>query len=247
MGALSDLISNPGVGGYEFEADLQGANYIPKSKLVYGPDGTATNVSTTDPWPTQLRNSTGTEIGTNANPVQVGDGGTTISVDDGAGSLTVDGTVAATQSGTWNVGTVTTVTNVVHVDDNASSLTVDDGGSTLSIDDGGGSVTVDGALSISGTVTASEVRAGTATRSDVSGTTSSTTLKAANANRLGIRICNDSSAVLYLLEGAGTASSSNFTTKLYQDELYVSNDFTGIVVGVWASATGAARVTELTA
>ncbi len=41
-----------------------------------------------------LNNSSGTEIGTNANPVQIGDAG---------GSLTVDGTVAATQSGTWNI------------------------------------------------------------------------------------------------------------------------------------------------
>jgi len=41
-----------------------------------------------------LNNSSGTEVGTNANPIQVGDAG---------GSLTVDGTVAATQSGAWNV------------------------------------------------------------------------------------------------------------------------------------------------
>lgn len=64
-------------------------------------------------------NSSGTEIGTNANPIQVGDGGSTISVDDGGSSITVDGTIAATQSGAWNV---TNISGTVSLPTGASTL-----------------------------------------------------------------------------------------------------------------------------
>lgn len=265
------LISNPGSGGYTFASDeIAGVEY-PKSKLVYGPQDTATNVTTSTPWPVQLRNTSGTEIGTNANPVQIGDGGGSVTVDgtlaatqsgtwtlgansgvdigdvtvnnaagasavniqDGGNSITVDGTVAATQSGTWNVATVTTITNVVHVDDNSGSLTVDDGGSSITVD---------------GTITATAGTSGTATPSNVAGVASSTTILASNASRKKALVYNDSTAILYLLLGAGTASTTNYSLKLFPEDSYELETpvFTGQLTGIWASATGAARVTELT-
>lgn len=145
-----------------------------------------------------------------------------LSVDDNGGSLTVDGTVAATQSGTWNVGTVTTVTNVVHVDDNSGSLTVD------------------------GAVTTTETRPSTSTQSSVSGSASSVTILAANSSRRSASVFNDSTADLYLLRGAGTASTTNFSVRLFPYDYYETPYpvCTVALTGIWSSATGAARVTE---
>ena len=200
--------------------------------LVFGASGGGTLVST-------------------SNPLPIGDNG---------GSLTVDGTVAATQSGTWNVGTVTTITNVVNVADNGATLSVDDGGASLTVD---GTVaatqsgtwnvgtvttvtTVATVTSITNTVTTKETRAGTGTLTNVAGATSSTTVLASNANRLGATVFNDSAAVLYLKFGS-SASSTSFTVRLRPYAYYeVPANYTGILTGIWTAATGSARVTELT-
>lgn len=81
----------------------------------------------------------------------------------------------------------------------------------------------------------------------VAGDTSNQTLLAANANRLGAIIYNDSTANLYLKLGT-TASTTSFTALLTSDSYYeVPFNYTGRIDGVWASATGDARITELTA
>ena len=85
---------------------------------------------------------------------------------------------------------------------------------------------------------------GTATLSNVSGSASSVTLVASNTDRISAKIYNDSSAVLYVKLGA-TASSTSYTYKLYQDDFVVVRDYTGVIDGIWGSATGAARVTEI--
>lgn len=124
----------------------------------------------------------------------------------------------------------------------AAAVNIQDGGNSITVDDGGGSVTVDG------TVTANPTRPATATLSNVNDTNVSTTLLAANANRLGATIHNDSTAVLYVKFGA-TASTTSFTVKMVADAYYeVPFWYTGRIDGIWASdASGAARVTELTA
>ncbi len=86
----------------------------------------------------------------------------------------------------------------------------------------------------------------TATLSNVAGSASSVTILAANTSRVGAAVYNDSSAILYLKFGT-TASTSSFTTKLFPDGYYeVPAGYTGILDGIWASAVGSARVTELT-
>lgn len=93
---------------------------------------------------------------------------------------------------------------------------------------------------------------GTATLANVSGAASSTTLIAANANRLGAAIVNDSSAILYVKLGS-SASSTSYTVMLAGTVSSIAAyyevpfGYTGIITGIWASATGNARVTELTA
>lgn len=85
----------------------------------------------------------------------------------------------------------------------------------------------------------------TATKANVSGSASSVTILASNDARLGASIWNDSAAILYVDLTGGTATSSSCSVKLVADAFYeVPFGYTGLITGIWASATGAARVTE---
>lgn len=90
--------------------------------------------------------------------------------------------------------------------------------------------------------------ANTATQSSVASATSSTTILAANTARYGAIVANDDANALYLLMGSGTASSTNYTVKLYTDDIFVVPfGFTGQLTGIWAAdGSGSARVTEIT-
>lgn len=91
-----------------------------------------------------------------------------------------------------------------------------------------------------------ETRASTPAQSSVAGSASSVSLLASNANRLGATIYNDSTVNLYVRLGS-TASTSNFTVKLAPGDYYeVPFNYTGAIDGIWDSATGNARITELT-
>lgn len=86
---------------------------------------------------------------------------------------------------------------------------------------------------------------GTATLSNVSGSASSVTLLSSNISRKGATIWNNSTAILYVKFGS-TASATSCTVKMVADAYYeVPFGYTGIITGIWASATGNARVTEL--
>ncbi len=92
-----------------------------------------------------------------------------------------------------------------------------------------------------------------ATKANVAGATSSTTLLAANVSRIGAIITNDSSAILYIDLTGGTASTTSYSIVLdgaasSPFEAYeVPFGYTGLITGIWASATGNARVTEFVA
>lgn len=71
------------------------------------------------------------------------------------------------------------------------------------------------------------------------------TLLSANTGRRGFSIWNNSTQVLYVKFGA-TASSTDCTRKLIADEFWECDmDYNGRVDGIWASANGYARVTEI--
>lgn len=75
-----------------------------------------------------------------------------------------------------------------------------------------------------------------------------TLLLAANANRRGAAVTNDSTAVLYLSLGTTAASATAFTAKLAAGAYYeVPAGYSGALRGFWAAANGAARVTEVVA
>lgn len=84
------------------------------------------------------------------------------------------------------------------------------------------------------------------TRSNVVSSASSVTVLAANTARRGATITNDSTAVLYLGFGSGAASTTSYTVQIpaggyYEVPFGVNEQLTGI----WASANGSARVTEI--
>jgi hypothetical protein len=85
----------------------------------------------------------------------------------------------------------------------------------------------------------------TGAQTSVTGAASDTQILAANVSRRGFTVMNDSSDVLYLLLADAVSSSTNHTVKVaaygYFEGPY---NYTGKVKGIWASATGAARVTE---
>jgi hypothetical protein len=89
-------------------------------------------------------------------------------------------------------------------------------------------------------------KCGTATHSNVSGSATNVTLLAANTSRQGATVYNDSTPILYV-KLAATASTTSFTVKMYPEDYFeVPAGYTGIIDGIWASATGSARVVELT-
>src|SRR5262245_44905336 len=92
-----------------------------------------------------------------------------------------------------------------------------------------------------------EARAATSSVSSVNDTASSTTLLSANTARIGMRIWNDSTVDLYVKCGT-TASTTSYTVKMGPNAYLEEVQYTGRVDGIWASdASGAARITELTA
>lgn len=91
-------------------------------------------------------------------------------------------------------------------------------------------------------------KSSTATLSNISSSASSVTLQASNNARKGWVIHNDSTSILYIKFGS-SASTTSYTVKLAADgyyELPVTSVYTGIITGIWSSANGNARVTELT-
>jgi hypothetical protein len=90
--------------------------------------------------------------------------------------------------------------------------------------------------------------AGTASVASVASSATVVTLKEANGNREGLMIFNDSTQILYVKYGTG-ATSSDFSYKLtagQYHEMQAGCLYSGKITGIWASANGAALVTELT-
>lgn len=98
-------------------------------------------------------------------------------------------------------------------------------------------------LLVSAIVTGNDTGA-TSSTSTVSGSATSVTLKASNTSRVRLTVVNDSTATLYVKEGV-TATTSDYTWRLSSYDTLVIDDYTGVVDGIWDSATGNARVTEV--
>lgn len=110
-----------------------------------------------------------------------------------------------------------------------------------------GTWTINAVTSISSTVTTTNRTCSTATLSNVSGSVTSVTVLALNANRQMATVVNDSTSTLYLKFGS-TASTTSYTVAIAGSGYYElpSPVYTGILTGIWVAAVGAARVTEIT-
>lgn len=97
------------------------------------------------------------------------------------------------------------------------------------------------------TISSTSQDAATATLTNVASSASSVQLLAAASTRRGFSIYNDSTAVLYVKFGT-TASSSSYTLQLAAGGYYETGVmvYSGRIDGIWASANGNARITELT-
>lgn len=173
-------------------------------------------------------------------------------IDGSAVTQPVSGTVAATQSGTWTVQPGNTANTTPWL------LTISQGGNSATVT-ASNALKVDGSAvtqPVSGTVTANAGtgvfsvvtnKASTSSLTNVNGSATNVTLLASNSNRLFSAIYNDSTSKLYVKLGT-TASATSFTMLVFPGSYWeVPINYTGEIDGIWASAVGAARVTELTA
>jgi hypothetical protein len=95
-------------------------------------------------------------------------------------------------------------------------------------------------------VTVSNPTSSTSTPSTVSASTTSGALLAANSNRVGATIWNNSTANLFIdLDSA--ASTTDFSAKISPGGYYeLPFRYTGVISGIWDAANGNALVRELT-
>jgi hypothetical protein len=95
---------------------------------------------------------------------------------------------------------------------------------------------------------ASSERCTGATLANVSSSAVNVTVAAANDARVGMVLVNDSTQILFLKFGA-TASATSYTYQIPAGETWemMKPIYAGQIDGIWASANGNARVTELTA
>lgn len=101
-------------------------------------------------------------------------------------------------------------------------------------------------LPISGTVSTTAVSSATGTITSVAASATSVTILVSNAGRKGFSLYNDSTSILKIAYAA-TASATAFTVSLQPGSYFENSvNYTGIVTGIWNSAAGSARVTELT-
>jgi len=279
---MADNVAITAGSGTSIAADDIGGVKHQRVKVEFGADGSATDVSASDPMPVTATNLEKTEDAAHSS----GDAGVmllAVRKDTAAALAGTDGDyiplIVGSDGGLWvrlsqalpagtnaigklaandgvDIGDVTATNLPATVDTNSGNKSA----STLRVVLATDQPTMSNAqpASQSGTWTmqpgntanttawlVKAQRAATPTQSSVAGATSSTSLLASNSSRLGATIYNDSAAALYLKLGA-TASTSSFSVKIAAGGYYeVPFNYTGAIDGIWDSATGNARITEL--
>ena len=103
-------------------------------------------------------------------------------------------------------------------------------------------------------ITTQGYRTNRASQTSVVSATSPTLLLAANPERQGATVYNDSGSIMYLLlgrfgvgtTGAAPVSTTVYTTQMTANSYYeVPFNWVGEIWGQWVTATGNARVTEV--
>jgi hypothetical protein len=95
-------------------------------------------------------------------------------------------------------------------------------------------------------VTVNTPTSSTAAPSTVAASTTSGTIIAANSNRKGLTIWNDSTANLYI-DFDSAASTTDYAVKIAAGGYYeMPFNYTGLISGIWDTANGNAKIRELT-
>jgi len=162
------------------------------------------------------------------------------------GETTVTGTVTTAGSGTFIVGGVAAADAAVsgspHVIAGSSNSSIP---TAMSADS---DVTRLWVRRTGSVVTTVETTATIPTLTSTAGSASTVSIIALNTARRKIVIVNDSTAILYVNYGAA-ASATAYVVRLGPYETWVDDSspiYTGQINGIWASATGNARCTEVT-
>lgn len=164
------------------------------------------------------------------------------------GSIT-NTSFAATQSGTWNItnisGTVSLPTGA------ATSANQTTANTSLSSIDGKLPASL-GAKSPANSISVTQAFAATSTLTNVASSATSVSLLAANNNRKTAIILNDSTSDLYVTLNASAASTTNYSlflaAKVGNTPSFLAingDDYSGEIRGIWSSANGFARITEV--
>ena len=105
---------------------------------------------------------------------------------------------------------------------------------------------------LSGTIRNSPIAASTPTLTNVASSANSVTLLASNSNRKTAIIVNDSTSILYIKFDASAASTTSYslvlppiTNSIPSFVTISGSDYAGEIRGIWASANGFARITEV--
>ena len=182
---------------------------------------------------------------------------TSLAVTDNGGSLTVDGTITAAQATAANLN----ATVVGSGSFTAAQATASNLKAQAQLLNASGSV-VDYAMTgtagtpASDVVTIQGIVGGTNIQVSDKGSTGPTTvtnftstsslaLMSANSARKLLAVFNEGAGTLYVLYGAGTASTSNYSVRLNSGDYLEIEKYTGAVTGIFGTA-GTARVTEVT-
>lgn len=144
-------------------------------------------------------------------------GASAVNIQDGGNSITVDGTVSITANSSVNLAQVA--------------------GTTTS---------TDGGVSDAGTQRISVAGSATSSVTSVAASATNVTLLSSHATRMGAIIYNDGNATLKIKFGT-TASATDFTVVIPKNSGYEMwlPCYTGRIDGIWDSATGSARITEI--
>lgn len=205
-----NVVANPGVGGATFATDLIGGVQYPRSKVVWGPDGTATD----------------TDVGAAALPIA--DGGNSITIDAASLPLPTGAATAAKQPALGTAGTAST--DVITVQGiasgtvlpvSAASLPLPTGAATAAKQDTGNTslASIDGkitAVNTGAVVISAAIPAGNNNIGDVDVVTVpaplSTSGGGTEATALRVTIASNSTGVLAVTDNSGSLTVDGSVT-----------------------------------
>jgi hypothetical protein len=183
---------------------------------------------------------------TDAAPIPIKDGGNSITVDDGGNSLTVDGPATNAELRATPLAVTGGLTNT---ELRVTPLAVTGGLTNAELRNTPVPVTgglTDTQLRAAAVPVVGSVPTRTPTTTGITSTTGSTLILAANANRRGLMISNQSTSKLYLSFSSPAAQGNSFIQM--DPSAFVLLDqqlmFTSAIYGIWTNANGTAQVTE---